>query len=306
MMARIATVVVVILGMGLGVGFGGQPSRPAAPKPTEILQGEIVELKVSGRGLTSVEGWMGKERIYFHPNEAGFYAALVGADVEAKPGPAKVAVKGVTQSGARWEIVIPLKIKAKAFKTESFSVAEEFDQLGAETLERIRREQEQLAQIFSSSAPRRFWEGPFLTPVPRDITSPFGYRRVINETPRSPHTGVDLKAASGTEVLAANHGRVVLVGDFFYSGKSLVLDHGCGLHTMYFHLSEFKADAGMEVRRGEVVARTGMTGRVTGPHVHWGARMNGARIDPLELVDKLGAKGETLQRAEIRIERLVK
>jgi len=306
MMARIATVVVVILGMGLGVGFGGQPSRPAAPKPTEILQGEIVELKVSGRGLTSVEGWMGKERIYFHPNEAGFYAALVGADVEAKPGRAKVAVKGITPSGAHWEIQIPLKIKAKAFKTESFSVAEEFDQLSAEVLDRIRREQEQLARVFASSAAKRYWDSPFLAPLPRDITSPFGYRRVINGTPRSPHTGVDLKAASGTELLAANHGRVVLGGDFFYSGKSLVLDHGGGLHTLYFHLSEFKAEEGMEVRKGEVVALTGMTGRVTGPHLHWGARMNGARIDPFELVDKLGGKAQALQRAEIKIERLVK
>jgi murein DD-endopeptidase MepM/ murein hydrolase activator NlpD len=124
--------------------------------------------------------------------------------------------------------------------------------------------------------------------VQADISSPFGYRRVINGAPRAPHTGVDLRAPMGTEVLAANSGRVALVGNFFFSGDSLVLDHGAGLYTTYFHLSEFKVREGAEVQKGEVIGLSGMTGRVTGPHLHWGARLNGARVDPFELVKKLG------------------
>jgi murein DD-endopeptidase MepM/ murein hydrolase activator NlpD len=95
----------------------------------------------------------------------------------------------------------------------------------------------------------------------------------------------------GTEVVAANHGRVVLLGDFFFSGNSVVLDHGGGLYTMYFHLSEVKVEAELAVRKGDVIGLSGMTGRVTGPHLHWGARINGARVDPFELLNKLGNAG---------------
>jgi murein DD-endopeptidase MepM/ murein hydrolase activator NlpD len=144
-----------------------------------------------------------------------------------------------------------------------------------------------------TSTPERLWEGRFLLPISSEVSSPFGYRRVINGTPRAPHTGVDLRAALGSEVFAPNHGRVVLLGDFFFSGHSLVLDHGAGLFTMYFHLSEFKVEMGGAVRRGDVIGLSGMTGRVTGPHLHWGARINGARVDPFELVNKLGNSGRS-------------
>ena len=279
--------------LGASIAFGAQPSsKPGALKTVEILQGEIAEINFSAPGVVTAEGRLGSEKIYFYPGDTGAFAALVGADLETKPGPAKIVVSGTTQAGAPWATEIPLKIKAKAFKSESFAVAQEFDQLSPDVLERIRREQEQFARAFAVSAPQRWWLRPFVGPLPKEITSSFGYRRVINGTPRAPHTGVDLKAAMETPVLAANHGRVVLLGDFFYSGKSVVLDHGGGLFTVYFHLSEFKAGDGAEVRKGDVIALSGMTGRVTGPHLHWGARMNGARIDPFQLVEKLGGNAE--------------
>jgi murein DD-endopeptidase MepM/ murein hydrolase activator NlpD len=152
-------------------------------------------------------------------------------------------------------------------------------------------------------ARQRLWERPFISPVSAAITSPFGYRRVINGMPRAPHTGVDLRASLGTEVLAANHGRVALTGEFFFSGKSLVLDHGGGLYTMYFHLSEFKVEEGADVHKGDVVGLSGMTGRVTGPHLHWGARINGARVDPFELIEKLRGKGESVAGSDAKIKR---
>jgi murein DD-endopeptidase MepM/ murein hydrolase activator NlpD len=92
-------------------------------------------------------------------------------------------------------------------------------------------------------------------------------------------------------VVASNHGRVTLTGEFYFAGKSVVLDHGAGLMTMYFHLSEVRVEQGAEVRRGEVIGLSGMTGRVTGPHLHWGARAGGARVDPLQLLEKLGGTG---------------
>jgi murein DD-endopeptidase MepM/ murein hydrolase activator NlpD len=120
--------------------------------------------------------------------------------------------------------------------------------------------------------------------VPIKVNSAFGFRRVVNGLARAPHEGVDLKAALGAPVVAANDGRVVLEDNLFFSGNSLFLDHGGGLYTMYFHLSEFRVPTGASVRKGDVIGLAGMTGRVTGPHLHWGARLNGARIDPLDLL----------------------
>lgn len=291
-MKRAAGVAVVFVWLSASLAFGAQLSKPGAPKTIEVFQGEVAEINLSAPGVVAAEGRLGNEKVYFYPGGNGVFAALLGADLEAKPGAAKILVSGTTHSGAPWATQIPLKIKSKPFKSESFSVAQEFDQLSPEVLERIRREQEQFARVFAVSGPQRLWARPFVGPLPKEITSPFGYRRVINGTPRAPHTGVDLKAAMETPVLAANHGRVVLIGDFFYSGKSVVLDHGGSLFTVYFHLAEFKAEQGSEVKKGDVIALSGMTGRVTGPHLHWGARMNGARIDPFQLVERLGGRAD--------------
>jgi len=217
--------------------------------------------------------------------------------VEAKPGVAKVLIRAVTAEGIAGEKQIEVRIKAKAFKKESFNVAPGFDQMTAEALAEIRREREAFARAFAITSAERFWDIPFVRPVPHEASaSSFGFRRIINGVPRAPHSGTDLSAPAGTDVIATNHGRVVLIGNFFFAGGSVVLDHGGGLYTMYFHLSEFKVVEGAMVRKGEVIALSGMTGRVTGAHLHWGARANGARVDPLQLIEKLGVDGKAAAR----------
>jgi murein DD-endopeptidase MepM/ murein hydrolase activator NlpD len=272
----------------IDAAWAAQPPAFVVSKPAGILQGEIAQLTVAGAELADVEGKFGKEKVPFYRNAQGHFVALLGVDLEAKPGPAKLHIKVTTQSGMSRESDVSLRIKAKSFPHEDFSVPPQFDQLTPEVLERIRREQEQFLRAYATSAPTRLWEKPFMMPVTMDVSSPFGYRRVINGTPRAPHTGVDLRAPMGTEVAAANDGRVALIGEFFFTGKTIVLDHGGGLFTFYFHLSEFKAEEGAEVRKGDVIGLSGMTGRVTGPHLHWAARLNGARVDPFQLVQKLG------------------
>lgn len=270
-----------------GYTFARPGARATMPQPAEVFQGDIVMIRIPGAGLTAVEGRMGKATVPFYWSPGGSYTALVGADLEAKPGMMTLTVKGTTTTGTEHNSQVTLRIKPKSFKKESFSVASEFDQLSPETLERIRHDQEQFSNAFMSSTQERLWEGAFVLPISSEVTSPFGYRRVINGTPRAPHTGVDLKAALGTPVIASNHGRVVLVGDFFFSGQSVVLDHGGGLYTVYFHLAEYKVEIGAPVRKADVIGLSGMSGRVTGPHLHWGARINGARVDPFELLNKL-------------------
>jgi murein DD-endopeptidase MepM/ murein hydrolase activator NlpD len=107
--------------------------------------------------------------------------------------------------------------------------------------------------------------------------------RIINGQRKSPHTGVDLESEAGTPVMASNSGMVVLVDDLFFSGKSVIVDHGWGLYSMYFHLSEGRVKEEIE-SGGDVLGRVGSTGRSTGPHLHWAIRMNQVRVDPLSLL----------------------
>jgi murein DD-endopeptidase MepM/ murein hydrolase activator NlpD len=122
-------------------------------------------------------------------------------------------------------------------------------------------------------------------PVPGDPTSEFGTHRFFNGEPRAPHPGIDLHAASGTPVFASGPGRVALAEDLYYSGGTVIVDHGGGLFTIYAHLSRIESKAGATIEAGQQLGLSGATGRVTGPHLHWGARVGEAIFDPRALLD---------------------
>lgn len=154
----------------------------------------------------------------------------------------------------------------------------------AADLRRIERENREIGALWSRRTPRRF-----TLPLAQPLGDPppggrFGARRVFNGEPRSPHSGADYAAAAGTPVRAAAAGIVALADDHFFAGKSVFLDHGDGLITMYFHLSEIAVERGQEVAAGAAIGRVGSTGRSSGPHLHFGARWRGARIDPAALL----------------------
>lgn len=153
-------------------------------------------------------------------------------------------------------------------------------ELGAEDAERVRRDNAQVAPLWAREGPRRF-SLPLAAPLePLPAGGRFGSRRVINGQPRSPHGGADYTAPAGTPVLAAGDGVVALVGDHFFGGRSVFVDHGDGLITMYFHLSRVDVAQGQSLSRGERVGAVGSSGRATGPHLHFGARWHAARVDP--------------------------
>jgi murein DD-endopeptidase MepM/ murein hydrolase activator NlpD len=296
-MSIVAAVVVLLFSFASSAVsvYGTEPFPLKWPTRVKISQGEIFELKVYGEGLYSVEGRRARENIPFYAVAPGLFTAIIGADLEAKPEVSKITITATNDVGAQRRAETVVETRSKAFRQESFSVAQGFDQFSPETLELIRIERADFALAFSTSAADRLWQAPFIRPVPHESSSSFGYRRIINGKPRAPHSGADLRAPVGAEVLAANHGRVVLIGDYFFAGQSVVLDHGGGLYTMYFHLSEFKVDAGAMVRRGDVIALSGMSGRVTGPHLHWAARLGNARVDPMELIQKISTGPSRIQ-----------
>ncbi|HEY6197103.1 MAG TPA: M23 family metallopeptidase [Candidatus Binatia bacterium] len=252
-------------------------------RPTQVSQGGVAEIVISGAMLADLKARRGAEEILIFQTEPNSYAALVGIDMDEKPGKVEIALSGRSPDEA-WSRTAAITVRRREFPREEISVPPAFDQLDAATLDRIKKEQATLKALWKVRSPKRIWEEPFAAPVPVTVNSAFGFRRVVNGLARAPHEGVDLKAALGAPVAAANDGRVVIEDNFFFSGNSLVLDHGLGLYTMYFHLSEFRVPNGASVRKGDVIGLAGMTGRVTGPHLHWGARLNGARIDPLDLL----------------------
>ncbi len=254
--------------------------------PGVVKQGDVCFIRASGpASLTSIHGEFQGERFPMaFGAQKGTYEGLLGIDLNIRPAAYEIKVVATDGEGKVHRSGLLLKVKKADFKTQRLSLPSAMVDLDAETLERVDREERRLKALFQGFREERLWSGAFVRPVPGEATTVFGLRRIINGQPRSPHTGVDLRAEKGTPVLACNGGVVVLVDPLFFSGKSVILDHGWGLYSMYFHLSETLAGEGDRVRTGAMLGRVGSTGRSTRPHLHWAIRINGARVDPLCLL----------------------
>jgi murein DD-endopeptidase MepM/ murein hydrolase activator NlpD len=206
-------------------------------------------------------------------------------DLEQPPGSLDVLLEGATGADRPGRVRASLLVVDGRYPVQRLSVPRSFTELDAATLERVAREKAILDRLWETATPARYWRSPFRPPLEEVAQGTgFGLKRIINGDPRAPHTGVDFSAPAGTPVLAANGGVVALAEEHFFGGKSVVLDHGEGLYTMYFHLQDSLVHHGERVAQGEVIGRVGSTGRATGPHLHWGARLCGARVDPQELL----------------------
>lgn len=173
----------------------------------------------------------------------------------------------------------------KQYPEERLTVSKKFDSLNAKELKRYRRERKLINKALATNTPKRLWARPFVRPAVGAITSEYGIRRFFNKKPKSPHGGVDLDGEKGDPVVAASDGVVVLTGDFFFSGGSIFIDHGQGVVTMYFHLSKVDVQAGDVVKAGQLIGKIGSSGRVTGPHLHFGLKILGQTVDPMPMVD---------------------
>jgi len=274
--AAVAPVPVVRAAPSVPLQVSVTPSRPHP--------GDVVLVRIVGADSTYRAEWSGRPLSLF-PVRDGL-AALVGIDLDTAPGPIRWRLRrpngtSVPGPGAAGTVTV----QARHFPTQTLTLPSGQVDLDAPTLARVEAEQQELRAVLADSAEARLWRRAFRVPVDGGRpTGGFGLRRIINGQPRSPHAGYDWAAPTGTPVLAANGGRVVLVAEHFFAGRNVVIDHGLGLFTLYFHLSEVRVAAGERVSEGQAIGAIGATGRVTGPHLHFAVILGAARVDPESLL----------------------
>lgn len=270
----------------------GVELRLSAP---ESAQGSLLLAEVqSAKPLSAIKGkWNERDVPFWRESERDkpgeeVRRALLGVDLEKPAGKYEFAVAMETQSGESLSCRAAVEVKEGHFATENLKVAQQFVEPNPEQLAQAEEETKRLREIFERVTPERLWEGKFRVPLDgvKSGTN-FGRRRILNGQPGSPHTGVDFPAPTSTPVHAAQKGRVVLAEELFFSGNTVVLDHGLGIYTFYGHLSQIRVKAGDTVEAGTILGNVGATGRVTGPHLHWGVQVERARVNGLDLVKLL-------------------
>lgn len=184
------------------------------------------------------------------------------------------------------EIVAIIKVENFPYAEEQLKVDQKKVILSKEDLLRAEKEQAELSKIYAHSNPSLLFAKPFLLPIDSFRTSIYGNKRIFNQTKTSTHLGNDYRAAIGTNVPSTNDGVVAFVGDLFFSGNTVIIDHGMNLFSMYAHLSKINVKAGEKVVQGQVIALSGKTGRVSGPHLHWGMKLYGEWVDGVSLIDE--------------------
>jgi len=271
----------------------GSALNLAAPGRVGVGQPFLIRL-TSDQPLDSVSiHWQGKEVVPSISvwNNRHVALAMLGTDVlNAKPGKEELSVIA-SIDGKENTLRRMVQIAPVDYPRQDLTLPKKMVTPPAETYERIGAERKQTTAAKNTVTPQRNWRLPFERPVSGKITSLYGLQRFLNGKPKNPHRGQDLRSPMGNPVKATADGVVILVGDHYYAGESVYIDHGNGVVSMYFHLSKPIVKEGDKVQRGQAIGLSGMTGRATGPHLHFSVSVLGKLVDPEPLflndVDKM-------------------
>jgi murein DD-endopeptidase MepM/ murein hydrolase activator NlpD len=251
--------------------------------PAVIEDGGVTLLQWEGPPPAAAIARFTGRVIHLTPNATGA-SGLLGIDLHHPSGEFPIEIAVIDHHGQTFRYQAVLQVLAAERPVQRLTLPPEMvTPRQPDILKRIEAERKQLTEIFSRHSGPRQWD-VFTLPVDDPVGSIFGLRRVLNGEPRAPHSGVDFRSPRGTPVRAGARGTAVLSADLYYTGRTVVLDHGEGLFSVYAHLEELLCGAGDLLERGDVLGRVGSTGRSTGPHLHWGIRLRGDRVDPLALV----------------------
>ena len=269
------------------------PNMPPAQKGLDGQysgkQGQVLVVKVKGEEeATEVKGSFLSRTIpffrEFRPGEPAGYIGLLGIDMQDDPGTYELAVE-VKQGEQTKQLSFNVLVAKEKFAVEHLKLPKEKVDLDEKSVARWKSEQQLVQQALAENSRMKLWHSNFMEPVNGKRTGIFGSVRIMNGQARNPHNGEDIGAPLGTDVVATNDGVVRITVDHIFSGRGIYVDHGLGFYSMYFHLSEILVKDGDLVRAGQLIGKVGATGRATGPHLHWGVKLNGARVNPYTLLD---------------------
>lgn len=253
--------------------------------------------------LWGAEGFNGKSLIITLPSPSGTVImsdrniSVLLHPADKTKGIAVVPIDYYTPAGdinLTWiapgdETSFSIHIQGADYPTETLSVDPALVTPPPEAMERIAAEKAQAEAIYGHFTPIRYWNKAFIKPIDSNITSEYGSARTYNGSLKSYHGGVDFRARTPIPIVAANDGIVVLVQERYYSGGTIIIDHGEGIYSCYFHLSRFDVNVGDRIERGQPIALSGESGRITGPHLHFGMMVHGTQADPLDLISQFNA-----------------
>lgn len=271
--------------LGWGLCFALGDTWRVEGIPSVARQGDVFSIRLTADGGGVPSGDFQGREIPFYPEGNGKgYGALVGVDLES---PAGIYPLGVTLNeggqASNWRFEV--KVIEAFFGVQRITLPPEMVDLDPQSLKRAKEEARRMRALWATRSGNRWWDGDFLFPVEGAISSVFGVSRILNGQRRARHNGIDIKAPRGKKVFCPNDGRVAVVDEFFFGGKTAVIDHGQGLYSFFMHLDRVAVRINQGVRKGDALGTVGATGRATGPHLHWGVRLNGARVDPLSLME---------------------
>ncbi len=251
-----------------------------------LLLAEVVATKA----MPELKGeWNGQDLGLWTEGASGkALHGLLGIDLEKPAGKYEWKISWKNKAGEGLSCSQAVTVRTGKFPTEKLNVEKQFVEPDPEQQKRAKADQEKMKAIYETVTAERLWNGAFHLPLKNVATGGnFGRRRVLNGQARSPHAGVDFPALKGTPVFAVQNGKVVLAEELYYSGNTVVIDHGYGIYTLYAHLSEIEVKAGESVKSEAEIGKVGATGRVTGPHLHWGLTVQHARVNAMQIAQKM-------------------
>jgi murein DD-endopeptidase MepM/ murein hydrolase activator NlpD len=278
----------VLLLLSLSPGSAQQSTgfRAISWSPQRLESGSPVFFKVElDQPASALHGtWLKHDIVFTRAREDNTWYALAGIDVEQAPGTYALELTATATDGHPLPTRQEVTVLPAHYKTTALHVEEKYVQPDPVTLQRIAADKVVKDAAFAHLMSEPLWSGSFRSPVPFTATDSFGTRRMFNGELASVHRGTDFHAPSGTPVLAANDGQVIIARPMFYEGNLVVIDHGQQFTTLYMHLSKIEVKVGDRVKKGQRLGLSGATGRVTGPHLHLSARWQGEWVDPVVLL----------------------
>ncbi|MCG6887174.1 MAG: peptidoglycan DD-metalloendopeptidase family protein [Proteobacteria bacterium] len=261
----------LLLGLALNPVLADTRYPHTAPVP-----GGVAIVSIAPANEPAPSAWYNSHRVMVRKNGQN-WEAVVGIPLAARPGTQRIKVKPAAAQSYYREF----SVAEKQYKTQHITLKNKrMVNPYAKDLDRIRKEKKIILGALDNWREVPEVETAFIMPVEGRLSSPFGLRRYFNNQPRKPHSGLDIAASEGSAVRAPAAGEVLTTGNYFFNGNTVFIDHGQGLVTMYCHMSKIDVQPGQQVKQGELIGKVGMTGRVTGPHLHWGVSLNNARVDP--------------------------